>query len=198
MWWVQHGHLPGVSRSTGRRSCGSTPWRPRCARSACALFPNKYPVKSPDEDDYKKRTRVMRYLWSTARLPLTLEVDNLQVFKWWIDGTFAYTPQHAEPHWRHVVPWQWCSVWGFDTTKIEHKKLHEAELVGVDDCMPQILWTRYFLEAQGYQIQDSVVYQDNQSAMLLANNGRASSSKWTRHMNICYFFVTDHIQARDL
>ena len=74
----------------------------------------------------------------------------------------------------------------------------EAELVGVDDCMPQILWTRYFLEAQGYQIQDSVVYQDNQSAMLLANNGQASSSKWTRHMNIQYFFVTDRIQAGDL
>ena len=74
----------------------------------------------------------------------------------------------------------------------------EAELVRVDDCMPQILWTWYFLEAQGYNIQDSVVYQDNQSVMLLANNGRASSSKWTWHMNICYFFVTDHIQVGDI
>ena len=64
--------------------------------------------------------------------------------------------------------------------------------------MPQILWTRYFLEAQGYQIHDSVVYQDNQSAMLLANNGRASSSKQTCHMNIRYFFVTNRIQAGDL
>ena len=64
--------------------------------------------------------------------------------------------------------------------------------------MPQILWTRYILEAQGYQIQDIVVYQDNQSAMLLANNGWASSSKCTRHMNIRYFFITDRIQAGDL
>ena len=73
-----------------------------------------------------------------------------------------------------------------------------TELVGVDDCMPKILWTQYFLEAQGYQIQDSVVYQDNQSAMLLANNGLASSSKRTRHMNIRYFFVTDRIQVGDI
>ena len=64
--------------------------------------------------------------------------------------------------------------------------------------MPQILWTQYFLEAQGYQIHDSVVCQDNQSTMLLANNGRASSSKRTCHMNIWYFFVTDRIQAGDL
>ena len=64
--------------------------------------------------------------------------------------------------------------------------------------MPQILWTHYFLEAQGYQVKDSVVYQDNQSAMVLANNGRASRSKRTRHMNIRYFFITDRIQAGDL
>ena len=64
--------------------------------------------------------------------------------------------------------------------------------------MPQILWTRYFLEAQGYQIWDSVVYQDNQSAMLLAKNGWASSSKQTRHMNISFFFITDQIQVGDI
>ena len=64
--------------------------------------------------------------------------------------------------------------------------------------MPQILWTRFFLEAQGYQIQASVVYQDNQSALLLANNRQASSSKHTHHMNIHYFFIMDHIQAGDL
>ena len=49
-------------------------------------------VKSPDEDDYKKLTWVMCYLCSTARLPLTLEADNLQVIKWWIDGAFTTHP----------------------------------------------------------------------------------------------------------
>ena len=34
--------------------------------------------------------------------------------------------------------------------------------------------------------------------MLLAKNGWASSSKWTHHMNICYFFVMDRIQAGDI
>ena len=91
------------------------------------------------------------------------------------------------------------AVYGASTRqKLNTRSSTEAELVGVDDCMPQILWTRYFLEAQGYPIQDSVVYQDNQSAMLLANNGRASSSKRTRHMNIRYFFVTDRIHAGDI
>ena len=155
-------------------------------------------VMTPDEDDYKKLARVMRYLRATARLPLTLEADSLQVIKWWIDGAFATHPD-MRSHTGGMLSLGKGAVYGASTRqKLNTRSSTEAELVGVDDCMPQILWTRYFLEAQGYQIQDSVVYQDNQSAMLLANNGRASSSKRTRHMNIRYFYVTDRIQARDI
>ena len=54
------------------------------------------------------------------------------------------------------------------------------------------------LEAQGYGINDKILYQDNLSAMLLDKNGRASSSKQTRHINIRYFFVTDRILDGEL
>ena len=43
-----------------------------------------------------------------------------------------------------------------------------------------------------------IVYQDNMSAMLLEKNGRASSSKRTRHINIRYFFITDRIKAKEI
>jgi hypothetical protein len=42
------------------------------------------------------------------------------------------------------------------------------------------------------------VFQDNQSAMLLEKNGRGSSSKRTRHINIRYFFITDRIAKDEL
>ena len=54
--------------------------------------------------------------------------------------------------------------------KINTKSSTEGELVGVNDEMPQILWTQYFMEAQGYNIKDTVVYQDNHSAILLETN----------------------------
>ena len=63
----------------------------KCACQTSVAFLSTH-VKSPDEDDYKKLTCVMRYLHSTARLPLTLEADNLQVIKWWIDGAFTAHP----------------------------------------------------------------------------------------------------------
>jgi hypothetical protein len=64
--------------------------------------------------------------------------------------------------------------------------------------MPQVLWTRYFLEAQLYTVWDSIIYHDNQSSILLEKNGRRSSSKRTRHINICYFFVTNHVKSNEV
>ena len=74
----------------------------------------------------------------------------------------------------------------------------EAELVGVSDMLPQVIWTRHFLEAQGYNVDESIVYQDNMSSILLEKNGRASSGKRTRHINIRYFFVTDRVKSGEL
>ena len=49
-------------------------------------------VKAPDTDDYKKLARVIRYLRATADMPLTLEAENLQIVKWWVDASFAVHP----------------------------------------------------------------------------------------------------------
>jgi hypothetical protein len=88
---------------------------------------------------------------------------------------------------------------GFPITTSTKKKLNtrsstEAKLVGVDDLMPAICWTRYFMEGQGYKVIENIVYQDNQSAILLERNGKASSSKRTKHINIRYFFVIDRVK----
>jgi hypothetical protein len=42
------------------------------------------------------------------------------------------------------------------------------------------------------------VHQDNKSTILLAENGKGSSSKRTRHIEIRYFFVKDRIDSGDL
>jgi hypothetical protein len=47
------------------------------------------------------------------------------------------------------------------------------------------------MEAQGYQVQDNVLFQDNKSSILLEKNGKALSSKPMKHINIWYFFITD-------
>ena len=91
------------------------------------------------------------------------------------------------------------AIYGSSTSqRINTKSSTENELVAVNEVMPQILWTRYFLESQGYKVHDSVLYQDNQSAILLERNGRGSSSKRTRHINNWYFFKKGRIASGEV
>jgi hypothetical protein len=83
-------------------------------------------------------------------------------------------------------------------SKIYAKSSTEEELVCVAEVMPQLLWKQYFLEVQGYISNESIIYQDNKSEILLENNGNASSSKRTCHINIGYYLVTDWIAKKEV
>jgi hypothetical protein len=67
----------------------------------------------------------------------------------------------------------------------------ESEVVGVHDVLPQILWTYNFLQSQGYSINETKLFEDNKSSILLEMNGKQSSSECACHMRIRYFFVQD-------
>ena len=54
------------------------------------------------------------------------------------------------------------------------------------------------MEAQGYPAKQTILYQDNTSAILLEKNGKESSGKRTRHINIRYFYIKDRIAHGDL
>ena len=72
----------------------------------------------------------------------------------------------------------------FSKQKPNTKNSTEVELFVIDDVLTQVIWTQYLLKEQGYMIQDNVIYQDNKSTIKLEKNGRQSSSKSTRHINI--------------
>ena len=61
-----------------------------------------------------------------------------------------------------------------------------------------MLWTRYLLEAQGYGIDNNILYQDSMSAMLLEKNRKKSSTKNTKHINVRYYFIKDWVETGDM
>jgi hypothetical protein len=155
-------------------------------------------VQFPDVDDYKKLARVIKYLRGTFTLPLRLEADSLQYAQWWVDASYAVHPD-MKSHTGGILSLGKGAIYGTSTRQeINAKSSTEAELIRVAEVLPQALWTRYFLSAQGYAPDKSVIYQDNKSAILLEQNGRASSSKRTRHIDIRYFFVTDRITNNEI
>ncbi len=44
-------------------------------------------VKSPNEDDWGKLKRVLKYLNGTKYLKLNLSVDDLGLLKWYVDAS---------------------------------------------------------------------------------------------------------------
>jgi hypothetical protein len=82
--------------------------------------------------------------------------------------------------------------------KLNTRSSTEAELVGGDDAITMILWTKHFMEAQGYEIKHNILYQDNKSTILLHENGRRSAGKRSRALNVQYFFLSDQISKKNL
>ena len=74
----------------------------------------------------------------------------------------------------------------------------DKELVGISDALGLMMWTKYFIEAQGYSIDSNILFQDNQSNILIAKNGRISAVKKSKHIKNRYFLITDKLHEEDL
>jgi len=156
-------------------------------------------VKEPDVDDWKKLLRMLKYLEATKDLELILEAEKGDVLmcKWYPDAAFAV---HADfkSHTGAVLTLGKGAVNTMSSKqKLNTRSSTEAELVGADDTITQAMWTKQFLEEQGYTC-NTTMYQDNTSAMLLEKNGTESSSKRTRHINIRYYYIKDCIDKKHL
>ena len=53
----------------------------------------------------------------------------------------------------------------------------ELELVSIANVLSAMMWCKYFIEAQGYTLDKTVLYQDNISTILLKKSGRMSAGK---------------------
>ena len=155
-------------------------------------------VREPDMDDWAKLTHLMKYLRGTKELPLILSATKNGIIKWYVDGSYGVHPNMRGHTGGGLSLGRGFPIVTSTKQKLNTRSSTESEIVAVDDCMPAICWTRYFLESQGYGVFENIVYQDNQSAILLEKNGKASSSKRTKHINIRYFFVTDRINKKEM
>ena len=155
-------------------------------------------VNRPDVDDQKKLIRVMKYLRATRGIPLTLEADVTVQPKWWIDASFG-VHHDMKSHTGGMMSLGKGAIYATSRRqRLNTRSSTEAELVGINDVLSQVLWTRYFMESQGYTMHQTKLYQDNMSTILLSKNGKASSSKRTRHIDIRYFFITDRVASKEI
>jgi hypothetical protein len=138
----------------------------------------------------------MKYLKGMRELKLTLSADNLHCIKWYVDASFAV---HSDYKSHTGATMSYGDGDGAVQSISRKQELNtrsstESELVGVNNVSVMILWTKLFLEEQGYDINSNILYQDNKSAIVLETNGKKSSGKRTGALNIRYFFLTDQVE----
>ena len=108
---------------------------------------------------------MLQYLNSTKDLILTLSGDKLNIIKWYVDASFAVHPDYKSHTGAVMTLGNGTVVSLSRKQRLNTKSSTTAELVGADDASTLILWTKLFMEAQGYNIDMNILYQDNKSAI---------------------------------
>ena len=85
-------------------------------------------------------------------MPLILGANGTGMLKWHVDGSYG-----VHPNMRGHSGGGLNIGRGFPFTASKKQKLNtrrstKSEVVGVDDFMPGILWTRNFMKAQDYDV----------------------------------------------
>jgi hypothetical protein len=155
-------------------------------------------VKNPDKDDWGKLKRVLMYLNGTKYLKLQLSVDNLGLLKW-----FVHTSHNT--HWdckghggTMFIMGRGAATSYSRKVKLNLRSSTKTELLTLDMCMPEMLWSLYFIQSQGYEPECIGLYQDNISMQLLIKNGRFSSGKKTKHIKTKFFFIKDRVNSGEI
>ena len=121
----------------------------------------------------------------------TLSTMDDGILTWWVDA--SYTVHNGM--WGHTGGMRSAGT-GFIYSTSNKQKLFshsstKAELVGVYDMMPRMVWVANFLFTQGVSLQHVVLMQDNMSSILLEKNGHDLSSKCTKHTAIWHFNIKE-------
>jgi len=154
-------------------------------------------VRGPNQHDWKKLAHLMMYIQATIHLPMVIKTEG-KATTIYLDGAHAVHSDMAGHGGMFATEAKGAVYSGSNKLKLNTISSTETELVTVGEKLPKILWYRLFRIAQGGYAQGDIILQDNQSTILLGNNGRFSARKGSRHIEIRYFFITDRIQKKHI
>jgi hypothetical protein len=127
-----------------------------------------------------------------------IEANGSGILKWWVEASFTVHPNICGHSGGGLSLGRGFTILSPTKHNINTRSYRETDIVGADDFMPAICWTRYFMNVQGNGVKDNILFKDNKIPILLEKNGKALSSKHTKHINIRYFFITDHVKKDEV
>jgi hypothetical protein len=155
-------------------------------------------VSNPTEQDRRKLKRLLQYLRGTLHMPRVLGAETLHRMTTYVDVAFAPHPDMRSHTGGGISFGRGALCTKSTKQRINTKSTTESETVGASDYLPNTIWLANFIKAQGYEITENLFMQDNESAIKLEKNGRASAGQRTRHMDIRYFWIKDRVKQENI
>jgi hypothetical protein len=122
-----------------------------------------------------KSRRLLEYVDGTIDLEYIVGDDNLGRIRTWVDAAYA-VHSDMRSHTGGVISFgRGGLVCKSSRQKLNTKSSTEAEFVGASDYLPNTIWVKMFMKAQGYKFSKKILEQDNESAIKLEKNGRTSA-----------------------
>ncbi len=109
-------------------------------------------VRASDRDDWEMLRHLVEYLRKDRARPLVLGAENDGLLMWYVDASFAVHPNMRGHTGGGLTMGRGFPISASTKQKLNTRSSTESELVGVDDMMPIIIWTRCFLLSQGYGV----------------------------------------------
>jgi histone deacetylase 1/2 len=154
-------------------------------------------VQQPNEQDYSKLERVIKYLRGSSSMGIILKPDKILHIIAWIDASHAVHGDHKSHSGTIISLGKGPIYQKSGTQRINTKSSTESEIVALSDNSSQVIWSRNFLIGQGYQVEPALIYQDNTSTMSLVKNGKSNSER-TKHIATRFYFVKDRVDCGEL
>ena len=109
-------------------------------------------VRAPDVNDWRKLSHLMDYMSVDRLCPLILSADGSRVLMWYVNASFAVHPNMCSHTGGGLTMGRGFLIVSSTKQKLNPRSSTESELVSVDDMMPIVLWSWYFLMDQKYWV----------------------------------------------
>jgi hypothetical protein len=122
--------------------------RPDVSTAIAFLLPTR--VRAPDVDDWRKLSHLIQHLRKDWLRSLILSTNGSEVLMWYANASFDVHPNMHSHTGGGLTMGRGFPIVSSTKQKLNTRRSTESELVGVDNIIPIIVWSHYFLMAQGW------------------------------------------------
>ena len=115
----------------------------------------------------------------------------MDTIRWWIDRSYIVLLDLKGHYGGMTLHGKGAAASKLIRHRINLRSYTESDIIGVGDHMTGVLWTLRFLGGQGFKVKNTIVYQDNQIAILMERNGKYLCGNKTCHIYMrCFSSLT--------